>query len=67
MSEELVNKVTDPSALTKGAYAMIRGMPCKLTEVNHVKLATVNGNKKLHLAGLHVFTGVCVLMLPDFR
>ena len=54
--EELVKKV-QPGDVKKGGYAMIRGFPCKLTEVEQVKLSTAGGNKKLHLFGNHVFTG----------
>ena len=35
---------------------MIRGQPCRITELEHVSKATVNGNKKLHIVGLQVFT-----------
>jgi hypothetical protein len=53
--EETVSKVA-PEDVKKGGFAMIRGMPCKLTEVTHIAKATANGNKRLHLVGLH---GAC--------
>ena len=55
--EELITKVWEATELKKGGYAMIRKMPCKLTEVEQVKLSTAGGNKKIHLFGTHVFTG----------
>merc|ERR1712039_120706 len=55
-SGETVAKVP-PEDVRKGGYAMIKGMPCKLSEVTWVPKATANGNKRLHLVGLHVFTG----------
>ena len=54
--DEFVVKV-GPAEVKKGGYAMIRGMPCKLSEVEQVKLSTAGGNKKLRLFGNHVFTG----------
>eukprot|EP00656_Telonema_subtile_P058536 TRINITY_DN9943_c0_g1_i1.p1 TRINITY_DN9943_c0_g1~~TRINITY_DN9943_c0_g1_i1.p1 ORF type:complete len:175 (-),score=72.42 TRINITY_DN9943_c0_g1_i1:356-880(-) len=54
--DELVMKV-GPGDVKKGGYAMIRGMPCKLFEVEQVKLSTAGGNKKLRLFGYHVFSG----------
>merc|ERR1712166_341728 len=57
MADELIMKVTALGEIKKGGYAMIRGMPCKLFEVEQVKLSTAGGNKKLRLIGTHVFTG----------
>jgi translation initiation factor 5A len=54
-SSETVVKV-QPEELRKGGFAMIRGMPCRLTAVDQVRQATANGNKKLKLTGLHIFT-----------
>ena len=56
MAEELTTRV-QPEELKKSGFAMIRQMPCRLTEVNHLPKATANGNKRVHLVGLHVFTG----------
>eukprot|EP00930_Biecheleria_cincta_P094568 TRINITY_DN8585_c0_g1_i1.p1 TRINITY_DN8585_c0_g1~~TRINITY_DN8585_c0_g1_i1.p1 ORF type:complete len:124 (-),score=33.75 TRINITY_DN8585_c0_g1_i1:18-389(-) len=46
-----------PSALKKPGYAMIKGMPCKLSDIIQKPKATANGNDKLHLIGNHIFTG----------
>eukprot|EP00747_Dinoflagellata_sp_TGD_P018007 gnl/TRDRNA2_/TRDRNA2_126206_c0_seq1.p2 gnl/TRDRNA2_/TRDRNA2_126206_c0~~gnl/TRDRNA2_/TRDRNA2_126206_c0_seq1.p2 ORF type:complete len:174 (+),score=42.80 gnl/TRDRNA2_/TRDRNA2_126206_c0_seq1:54-524(+) len=46
-----------PSALKKHGYAMIKDMPCKLTDIIQKPKATANGNEKLHLIGVHIFTG----------
>ena len=53
---ELTTKV-QPEELKKSGYAMIRDQPCKLIEVNHLPKATANGNKRVQLIGLHIFTG----------
>ena len=53
---ELVTKV-QPAELKKPGFAFIRSMPCKITELEHLAKATANGNKRLRLVGLHVFTG----------
>ena len=54
--DDLVVKV-QPEEVKKPGFAMIRGMPCRLTEVSHLPKATANGNKRCHLVGMHVFTG----------
>lgn len=46
-----------PDEVKKPGYVMIKGMPCRITDIEQVKLATANGNKKLKITGLHVFTG----------
>mmetsp|Transcript_93583 Transcript_93583/g.166497 ORF Transcript_93583/g.166497 Transcript_93583/m.166497 type:complete len:158 (+) Transcript_93583:54-527(+) len=56
VSDDLIVKL-QPDQLTKPGYAMIQNMPCKLTEIKHMPKATANGNKRVHLVGLHVFTG----------
>ena len=53
---ELTTKV-QPEECKKGGYSLIRSMPCRLTEVNHLPKATANGNKRVQLVGLHIFTG----------
>ena len=55
MSDDEIVKV-QPEELRKGGYCMIRGQPCRITELEHVSKATANGNKKLHIVGLQVFT-----------
>ena len=54
--DELVTKV-QPDALKKPGFAMIQGMPCRISEINHKPKATANGNKRLHLVGHHIDTG----------
>ena len=56
MADELTTSV-QPDALKKPGYAMIQGMPCKISEINHKPKATANGNKRLHLVGHHIDTG----------
>ena len=56
MDDDLVTKV-QPEEVKKGGFAMIRGMPCRLSDVNHLPKATANGNKRIQLCGTHVFTG----------
>jgi translation initiation factor 5A len=56
MAEELTTKIT-PEALKKPGFAMIQGMPCRISEINHKPKATANGNKRLHLVGHHIDTG----------
>lgn len=56
MSDDAVVRV-QPGELRKPGYCMIKGAPCRITEIEQVKLATANGNKKLRLTGVHVFTG----------
>ena len=53
--EELVARV-QPDALKKPGFAIIQDVPCRITEINHKPKATANGNKRLHLVGLH---GAC--------
>ena len=53
---ELTTKI-QPGELKKPGYCMIRSMPCRITEIEHVRPATSNGNKRMRIAGLHVFTG----------
>ena len=55
MAEEVVK--VQPDALKKGAYCFIRGMPCRIAELEHLPKATANGNKRLRLRGPHAFTG----------
>ncbi len=57
MTENELTVKMQPVDLSKHGYAIIRGMPCKLTEINTLPKATANGNKRLNLVGLHVFTG----------
>ena len=54
--DSLVGKV-QPDALKKPGFAIIQGMPCRITEINHKPKATANGNKRLHLVGMHIDTG----------
>ena len=56
MSDDKIAKA-QPEELKKGGYCMIRGQPCRITELNHLAKATANGNKRLQTVGLHVFTG----------
>ena len=54
--DELIQKV-QPDALKKNGYCFIRGMPCKIAELEVLPKATANGNKRLRLRGPHAFTG----------
>ena len=55
-TDELTTKIM-PEALKKPGFAMIQGMPCRISEINHKPKATANGNKRLHLVGHHIDTG----------
>lgn len=44
-------------SLRKPGFVMIKGQPCKITEINQKSKATVRGNEKIHLVGTHMFTG----------
>ena len=54
--DDRVTKVP-PDAIKKPGFAIIQGMPCRIAEVTHKPKATANGNKRLFLAGTHIFTG----------
>ena len=54
--DELITKV-QPDALKKPGFAMIQGMCCRITEINHKPKATANGNKRLHLVGTELSSG----------
>ena len=54
--DQQITKV-QPEALKKPGFAIIQGMPCRITEINHKPKATANGNKRLHLVGTHIDTG----------
>lgn len=56
MASELTAKI-QPSELKKPGFCMIRSMPCRITEIEHIRPATSNGNKRVRVAGTHVFTG----------
>jgi translation initiation factor 5A len=45
------------SQLKKPGYVMIKGFPCKITELNQKPKATARGNDRLEIIGLHLFTG----------
>mmetsp|Transcript_114075 Transcript_114075/g.179581 ORF Transcript_114075/g.179581 Transcript_114075/m.179581 type:complete len:161 (-) Transcript_114075:24-506(-) len=55
MESELLTKI-QPSELKKSGFAMIKSMPCRIIEIEHKAPATANGNKRIRLVGLHVFT-----------
>eukprot|EP00927_Polykrikos_kofoidii_P045058 TRINITY_DN38915_c0_g1_i1.p1 TRINITY_DN38915_c0_g1~~TRINITY_DN38915_c0_g1_i1.p1 ORF type:complete len:158 (+),score=38.49 TRINITY_DN38915_c0_g1_i1:179-652(+) len=57
MSEKGLVEQIQPGELKKGGYAMIKSMPCRITEIEHKAPATANGNKRVRLIGLHIFTG----------
>mmetsp|Transcript_25424 Transcript_25424/g.49784 ORF Transcript_25424/g.49784 Transcript_25424/m.49784 type:complete len:159 (-) Transcript_25424:102-578(-) len=54
--EELIRKA-QPDELKKLGYAMIKGMPCRLSDVNQLPKATANGNRRVQIVGVHIFTG----------
>ena len=45
------------NTLRKPGYCMIRGQPCKITEINQKCKATNKGNDRIHLVGVHMVTG----------
>ena len=44
-------------SLKKGNYAFIRSQPCRITEVTLKPKASVKGNERIYIVGLHVDTG----------
>eukprot|EP00931_Biecheleriopsis_adriatica_P067306 TRINITY_DN41469_c0_g1_i1.p1 TRINITY_DN41469_c0_g1~~TRINITY_DN41469_c0_g1_i1.p1 ORF type:complete len:169 (+),score=37.19 TRINITY_DN41469_c0_g1_i1:34-507(+) len=46
-----------PSELKKPGYVMIKGMPCKISDIIQKPKATARGNDKLQIIGTHLFTG----------
>ena len=56
MSEDNVVSVL-VNTLRKPGYCMIRGQPCRITEIIQKAKATNKGNDRIHLVGLHMVTG----------
>merc|ERR1711971_706656 len=44
-------------SLKKGNFAFIRSQPCRITEVTKKPKASVKGNERIYIVGLHVDTG----------
>eukprot|EP00090_Calanus_glacialis_P041690 TRINITY_DN74200_c0_g1_i1.p1 TRINITY_DN74200_c0_g1~~TRINITY_DN74200_c0_g1_i1.p1 ORF type:complete len:165 (-),score=60.73 TRINITY_DN74200_c0_g1_i1:77-538(-) len=45
------------NTLRKPGYCMIRGQPCRITEITQKCKATNKGNDRIHLVGVHMETG----------
>ena len=44
-------------SLKKGNFAFIRSQPCRIIEVTKKPKASVKGNERIYIVGLHVDTG----------
>ena len=53
LADEGETTKVQPEELKKNGFAMIKGNPCRLSEVTQLPKATANGNKRVQLIGLH--------------
>ena len=56
-SEMEEKREVEVQSLKKGNFAFIRSQPCRITEVTKKPKASVKGNERIYIVGLHVDTG----------